>query len=79
MKDTINKRFLWMESVDNNWRWNIKLKKWINSNTPAKDSTIFLDCLSLKAFKRRLKDTPKGVQFRLVSRFIGFDILGVNK
>ena len=75
MKD----RFLWMESVNDNWRWNTDKKKWINSNSSAKDSTVFLDCKTLNAFKRRLKKTPQGIQFRLVSRFIGFDVLGVNK
>ncbi len=78
MKDMTD-NFLWMESVDNKWRWNTDKKQWINSNSSDKDTTVFLDCKTLKAFKRRLRKAPKGVQFRLVSRFIGFDVLGVNK
>ena len=78
MKDTID-RFLWMESVDSNWRWNTGKKEWFYSSSSNSNSTVFLDCKTMKAFKRRLKKAPQGIQFRLVSRFIGFDILGVNK
>ena len=78
MKD-MNNRFLWMESVDNKWRWNADKKEWFYSSASNSNSTVFLDCKTLKAFKRRLKKTPPGIQFRLVSRFIGFDVLGVNK
>jgi hypothetical protein len=74
----IKKRFLWMESVCGNWAWNTGLKKWVKEESDI-ESTIFLDCNSLKAFRRRLKNTPKGIEFRLVSRFIGFDITGINK
>ena len=76
----LSKRFLWMECDNYKYYWNIDLKEWVHKPKHGEDNLTFsLRCDSIKAFKRRLKNTPKGVEFRLVSRFIGFDITGMNK
>ena len=39
----------------------------------------YAPCRSVKAFRRMLKKCPKGVEFTLVSRYMGYSVSGVNK
>lgn len=76
----INHTFLVMTTFDDYW-WIYDLKKWVkSSDVDVKlDRSTHRNCSSVKAFKRMLKTTPKGVEFILVSRWIGYNVTGINK
>lgn len=38
-----------------------------------------LHCRSIRAFRRRMKKAPKGVEFYLVNRYIGYDVTATNR
>jgi hypothetical protein len=68
-----------MSVNDGFWYYNKTLKKWeenmVNENCAYSSHA---PCKSVKAFKRKLKNAPRGVTFILVSRWVGHDVQGIN-
>jgi hypothetical protein len=80
----INHRFMGMTTFENGWWYHESQKKWINHDTPYYESdgmgyNSHQRCTSVKAFIRKLKTAPIGVEFILVSRYVGFSVTGINK
>lgn len=75
----VNKGFLGMiplinyQKEENHW-WSSKDKRWVKTET--KDT--FLVCRSIKAFRRRLKRAPKGVNFLLLHEDPKYSVLGIG-
>lgn len=72
-----------MTTFENGWWYNETYKMWefIESGTglPNSQRCAHQPCCSVKAFRRKLKDAPEGVEFILVSRFVGHDVFGKGK
>jgi hypothetical protein len=87
-KTRIKDRFISIETVllyPDYW-WDMKEKKWIlmsDIESGHAISNMMSPCRSVKAFKRRLHQwssyLPKGIKFRLISRYIGYDVYGKTK
>ena len=61
------------------WWFNETLMQW--EHTPKFGEYTYSThqpCRTVKAFKRKLKKAPKGVEFTLVSRWIGYNVAGVG-
>jgi len=67
--------FIGMTNFDDYW-WDGK--EWVLAPNHANNYSSHCNCNSLRAFRRRLKKAPKGVEFILVSRWKGYDIYGKN-
>ena len=75
----INYMFMGFTPVKSNWWFDYNTNKW--SETPTigeKGYGSHQDCNTVKAFRRKLKYAPKGVEFRLVSRWVGYDVIGIG-
>ena len=60
--------------IDKLWWFN--RDKW-EQNAKARCSS-YQDCRTVKAFRRKLKSAPRGVECVLVSRWAGCDVIGVG-
>lgn len=60
----------WYDKVNKLWT-----NDYIFKNKEGSFST-HQPCNSLRAFRRKLKKAPKGVEFVLVSHWVGYDIYG---
>ena len=59
--------------------WNNELKTWVNDiNNGNYTYTSIRECKSVKAFKRMLKTSPKGVKFKLNSIYVGHNVYGIG-
>ena len=79
----INYGFMGFTTFENGWWFHETRKEWVDHNDPAYVSeyngyTSHQPCCSMKAFRRKLKKCPKGVEFILCSRWVGYDIIGKN-
>ena len=69
----IKNRFGGMTNNDHYW-WEYNSKSWKkDAITPYSSHCL---CKSVRAFRRRLKEAPKGVKFTLVNIYVGFDVYG---
>jgi len=53
-------------------------KEWTADPNRTKPYSSHCPCDSVRAFRRRLKKAPRGVEFILVSRWKGHDVMGYN-
>ena len=77
----INHMFVGMTTFEENWGYNYDLKKWENKSSlefGKYHRYSHQGCRTMKAFRRKLKKAPKGVEFVLCSRYKGNDIIGVG-
>lgn len=60
------------------WWFNIDLNQWQQGYDydHAQERSSHQQCRSIRAFRRKLKKAPIGVEFRLSSRWRGFDVIG---
>ena len=73
----VNHTFMGYTTYEPGWLYNHDLNRW-------EHAPFFSDynygshapCRSAKAFRRKLKNAPKGVKFILDSRWVGCDIIG---
>lgn len=77
----IKSRFLGATSTDNVMIWfNKTLNRWENHDETEYDSkygySSHAPCHSVRAFRRMLKKLPKTYKLRLVSRYVGYDVIG---
>ena len=70
------KGFLGFEADNRDWMFNCDLKKWEQEMDHKYGYSSHRPCNSIKAFRRMLKTAPKGVKFRLVSIYVGYDVYG---
>jgi hypothetical protein len=76
----INYMFCGITTFENGWWYNIDLKKWeLNPKHGLYNRSSHQPCRSLKAFKRKLKKLPKGVEFILASRFKNHNVIRCAK
>ncbi len=75
----INSRFMGMTTYSG-YFYVEHLNKWIESNNIKEANgnsySTHQPCKTTKAFRRKLKNAPYGVEFILVSRWIGFSVYG---
>jgi hypothetical protein len=72
----INYRFMGFTTFED-WWFSYNTKKW--EQDPKGDYCSHQDCRTVKAFRRKLKSAPKGVEFILISRWFGHNVTGCNK
>lgn len=73
----INYRFIGFTTFENGWWFNHNTNKWEqNPSAGEKGYGSHQDCRTVKAFRRKLKYAPKGVEFILVSRWVGYNVTG---
>ena len=73
----INYKFMGITTFERGWWYDRDLNEWTN-NPDFKRGNIssHQPCKSARAFRRKLKSAPNGVEFILVSRWYGRDITG---
>ena len=75
----IKNRFMGITSFQVEYWYNYESKKWEHYEKSTKGGkSSHQPCKSYKAFVRKLKKAPKGIEFILVSRFVGYDISCVS-
>ena len=75
----INYRFMGFTTFENGWWFNNNTNKWEqNPKAGEKGYSSYRDCRTVKAFRRKLKSAPKGVEFILVSRWVGYNVTGIG-
>lgn len=80
----INYGFIGITTFEQNWWYHPYQKRWLYHdgsiyNNHGEGYSSHQSCKSLKAFKRKLKKLPSSIEFILCSRWIGYDIVGINK
>ena len=87
----VNNQFFSMDARYCDWWWCYDLNKWIhNDDIELRENSYGklyckysissdLYCHSIRAFRRRLKKAPKGVEFMLSSKYYGYDAFGRGK
>jgi hypothetical protein len=75
----IKHRFLGFTTFEVGWWFSHDLNRWepnpgLGENGYSSNQT----CRSVRAFRRKLKKAPKGIDFILVSMWQGFDVFGVG-
>jgi len=71
----INYRFMGFTTFEEGWVYNYDMNKW-EKNPSNCNYGINEPCRSVRAFRRKLKKAPKGVEFLLMSRWEGHDVIG---
>lgn len=75
----INYNFMGFTTFKEGWWFNHNTNKWkLYPEVVEKGYSLFQPCRTVKAFRRKLKSAPKGIEFILVSRWIGFDVICKN-
>ena len=75
-RSRIKTRFIGFTTFEYDWWFYYSTNRWeFNSDTKGGFSS-HQKCRSIKAFRRMLKNCPKGVEFILCSRYVGHDIIG---
>jgi hypothetical protein len=76
----INYGFMGITTFEFGWWFSHNSNRWEqNPESGEKGCSNHQDCRTMKAFRRKLKNAPKGVEFILVSRWNGYDIIGSSK
>jgi hypothetical protein len=77
--DRINKQMMGFEAIGLEWVWNCDLKEWTKEiNNGEYSYSSHRPCKSVRAFRRMLKSSPKGVEFKLWNRYIGRNVYGTG-
>jgi hypothetical protein len=72
----IKYKFMGFTGYDNYWYCKAT-KKWTQTPDWHKGGiSNHCPCKSVRAFRRKLKEAPKGVEFTLTSRWVGYDVIG---
>lgn len=76
----INHMFTGITTFDAGWWYNIDLKKWqCNETNHGKyNMSSHQKCRTLRAFRRKLKNMPKGVEWILVSRYKNCNVIAFS-
>lgn len=78
-RSRINYGFLGFTTYEKGWWFNHNTNKWEQNIKASENNFGFIQhCKTVKAFRRKLKKAPKGVEFTLVSRWIGYNVEGVG-
>jgi hypothetical protein len=73
----ISYNFMGFTTFESGWWFNFNTNKWEkNTKASKKGYSSYQDCRTVKSFRRKLKSAPKGVEFILVSRWIGNNVIG---
>jgi len=75
----INYRFHGFTTLEPGWWYDAVNKVWTNNynfNDKEGKFSSHQSCKTLRAFRRKLKKAPKGVEFILRSHWIGYDVYG---
>jgi len=73
------KRFMGITTFEIGMWFNYNTNRWEkNPKAGEKGFSSHQDCKSVKAFKRKLKKAPKGVEFILTNRYVGYDVYGIG-
>ena len=73
----INYCFMGFTTFESGWWFNYNTNKWEqNPKAGEKGYSSHQECNSVKAFRRKLKKAPRGVEFILVSRWVGYNVTG---
>ncbi len=73
----LNTHFYNMSADTLDWWFNYNTNKFENNpKAGEKGLSSYINCYSVRAFRRRLKSLPKGVQFTLVNKYVGFCVIG---
>ena len=73
----IKHTFIGMTNFDGYW-WIDSLREW-RKESNGLDCSSHCDCNSVRAFRRRLKEATKGIDFILVSRWYGQNVYAKSK
>jgi hypothetical protein len=75
--------FMGIDCDDVSLWWYYNVNKWDINHTGYGYFSSNCPCNSIKAFRRRLKEwskyVPSGTEFRLCSRWVGYDVIGKIK
>ena len=75
----MNYIFTGFTTFEQGWWYNCDLKRWENDMDGERyDYSSHQPCRTMKAFRRKLKKAPSGVEFVLNSRWVGKNITGVG-
>lgn len=75
----INYNFNGFMTFESGWWFNYNTNKWdYNPKADKQGFNSHQDCRTMKAFRRKLKHAHKGIKFVLVSKWIGYDIVGAG-
>lgn len=74
-KTRINYMFMGFTTFEQGWRYDDDENRW-EQNPDNCSYGNYESCRSMRAFRRKLKKAPKGVEFILVSRWKGYDVTG---
>ena len=75
----IKHRFIGFTTFEDGWWFNHNTNKWeLNPKEWNAGYTSHQNCKTVKSFRRKLKAAPLGIEFILVSRWVGFDVIGVG-
>ena len=77
-RSRIKHTFMGITTYESIWWWDDDNKEWNNKTEEMKHFSSHCECNSVRAFRRRLKKCPKGIEFILVSRWKGYDVYGHN-
>ena len=74
----VKHNFRGMTTFEQGWWHNHDLNKW--QNPPDEDCNYgsHQPCTSVRAFRRKLKNAPRGIKFILCSKWKGHDVHGVG-
>lgn len=73
----IKYKFIGFTTFDKGWWFNHNTNKWEqNPSVGGKGYSSHQCCRTVKSFRRKLKQAPKGVEFILVSRWSGHNVIG---
>ena len=75
----IKSRFIGITTDSSDYWYNYDVKKWEHvDNSTIGGKTSHAPCNSVKSFVRKLKKLPKGIEFILVSKYVGYDVKGIR-
>lgn len=73
----INYGFMGFTTFEDGWWFSHNTNRWEqNPKAGEKGYGSHQPCRTVKAFRRKLKDAPMGVEFILVSRWVGHNVTG---
>ena len=71
--------FVGITTFETGWWFNESKKEWeFKPDMRTGDYSSHQDCNSVRAFRRKIKKCPTGVEFRLVSRWFNHDVYAKN-
>ena len=75
-RSRIKTRFMGFTTFEPNWWFHYSTNQWEFDSDTKGGCSSHQKCRSVKAFKRMLKNCPKGVEFILCSRYKGHTVIG---